>query len=165
MNFILNDLSSPSPRKCFFRLWPLSFRSQLRFPQGFVRAAPALIAAVLSVTGQGWIAPGQTQSKQGRANLVLEPTHCEKECKRNKGNWRKSVFVLYPPMASMVRVDIDPSGCRSRSWCCQTICSISHGSNTALFIAPRMTQQSGETESLPLFINFMAVVVSSGGQR
>ena len=29
----------------------------------------------------------------------------------------------------------------------------------------RMTQQSRETESLPLFINFMAVVVSSGGQR
>ena len=157
----------PLPESAFSGCDPLSFRSQLRFPQGFVRAAPALIAAVLSVTGQGWIARGQTQSKQGRANLVLEPTHCQKEAKRNKGNWRKWVFlrcVPYthprPPWCGY----IDPCGCRSRS-CCQTICSISHGSNTALFIAPRMTQQSGETESLPLFINFMAVVLSWGGQR
>ena len=83
----------PLPESAFSGCDPLSFRSQLRFPQGFVRAAPALIAAVLSVTGQGWIAAmGQTQSKQGRANLVLEPTHCQKEAKRNKGNWRKWVF-------------------------------------------------------------------------
>ena len=38
-------------------------------------------------------------------------------------------------------------------------------SNTRLFMAPWMTQQSAETESLPLFINFMAVVVSSGGRE
>lgn len=32
-------------------------------------------------------------------------------------------------------------------------------------MGPEMTQQSAETESLPLFINFMAVVVSSRGRQ
>ena len=159
----------PLPESVFFQavtppVVPIRIEISPRLRKG---GTLALIAAVLSVTGQGWIAPaarGQTQSKRGRANLVLEPTHCRKEAKRNKGNWRKWVFLQYLCLTHPWCGYIDPCGCRSRS-CCQTICSISHGSNTALFIAPRMTQQSGETESLPLFINFMAVVLSWGGQR